>query len=179
MERPSKRVQMTLPPQHPVAELLDEAFKAFFLKREQRLRPMPQQEPFNMLAQMRRLNELNDLVATHSDFSVYADLPHNLQGLVRQFTPHPVSLLLEEARFVCCELKHLRSNWPREQACRLAYAEYVRDKHVRVAHFEWLQDRGNYGAWRRSDVTVDDFDNDDDTPRGYPPTTPYDYEEGY
>ena len=174
MERPAKRMRMSTP--HPVAELLDEAFKAFLLKREQRLRPMPQQEPFNMLAEMRRLNELNDLVATHSDFSVYADLPHNLQGLVRQFTPHPVSLLLEEARFVWYELKHLRSNWPREQACRLAYAEYVRDKNACVAHFDWLQDRGNHGAWRRSGVSsADIMGNDPYDPRDYMPTSPWDY----
>ena len=73
------------------------------------------------------------------------------------------------------ELKHLRSNWPREQACRLAYAEYVRDKHARVAHFEWLQDRDNHGAWRRSGVTAGDF-YDDDTPRGIPADA-YDYGE--
>ena len=173
MERPAKRMRMSTP--HPVAELLDEAFKAFFLKREQRLRPMPQQEPFNMLAEMRRLNELNDLVATHSDFSVYADLPHNLQGLVRQFTPHPVSLLLEEARFVWWELRHMRRNWPHVQKCRLLYAESVRDKNARVAHFEWLQDRDNHGAWRRSGVTTGDF-YDDDTPRGIPGDA-YDYGE--
>ena len=66
MERSSKRVRMTLPPQHPVALLLDDAFRAFFHKREQRLRPITPLQPFNALKELKQLNEKVDSIATHS-----------------------------------------------------------------------------------------------------------------
>ena len=167
MERPSKRVRMTLPPQHPVAVLLDDAFRAFFHKREAKKHPISPQ-PFNAVEERKGINLEVNSIATHSDASVYAELPYDVQGLVRQFTPHPVSLLVKDAHFVWHELQYLRKYWPDFEESRLIAAQRGRESNVRVAHFEWLQDRGNHGAWRRSDVTTADM-------RDYLPSTPWDY----
>ena len=175
MERSSKRVRMTLPPQHPVALLLDDAFRAFFHKREAKKHPISPQ-PFNAVEELKGINLEVNSIATHSDASVYVDLPYDVQGLVRQFTPHPVSLLVEDAHYVWNELKHIKRHWPHAEECRLKTAHQVRDSNVRVAHFDWLQDRGNHGAWRRSGVSsADIMGNDPYHPRDYMPTSPWDY----
>ena len=175
MERPSKRVRMTLPPQHPVAVLLDDAFRAFFTKMEAKKHPIRPQ-PFNAMKELKLLNQEVDSIATHSDASVYAELPYDLQGLVRQFTPHPVSLLVKDAHFVWHELQYSRKYWPEFEESRLIAAQRGRESNVRVAHFDWLQDRGNHGAWRRSGVTTADMrDGDPYDPRDYLPSTPWDY----
>ena len=98
MERPAKRMRMSTP--HPVAELLDDAFRAYFLKVELRLHPVKPLRAFNALKQLKMLNKYVDSVATHSDGCLYAELPYNLQGLVRKFTPHPVSKMVKDAHFV-------------------------------------------------------------------------------
>ena len=33
----------------------------------------------------------------HVDASVYFELPYDVQGIVRKFTPHPVAVLLDDA----------------------------------------------------------------------------------
>ena len=163
MERPSKRVRMTLPPQHPVALLLDDAFRAFFHKREAKKHPIRPQ-PFNALKELKQLNEEVDSIATHPDAGVYLELPYDVQGLVRQFTPHPVSLLVKDAHFVWNELQHIRTRWPLAEEYRLRIAHSVRESDVRVAHFEWLQDRYVRGAWDRSGVTCGDFRGSEEDP---------------
>ena len=164
---------MTLPPQHPVALLLDDAFRAFFHKRETKKHPICPQ-PFNALKELKQLNEEVDSIATPSDASVYVDLPYDVQGLVRQFTPHPVSLLVKDACFVWNELKHIKTHWSLAEECRLKTAHQVRDSNVRVTHFDWLQDRGNHGAWRRSGVSsADIMGKDPYDPRDYMPTGPW------
>ena len=174
MERPSKRMRMSLPAPHPVAELLDDAFRAFFLKMEAKKRPILPLQPFNAVEELKQLNEEVDSIATHSDASVYADLPYDLQGLVRQFTPHLASLLVEDATYEWKELQFVRRHWPHAEECRLRTAHQVRDSNVRVARFDWLQDRGNHGAWRRSDVSsADIMGNDPYDP--HMPTGPWDY----
>jgi hypothetical protein len=142
---------------HPVAALLDDAFRAFFLKQEAKKRPILPLQPFNKMEELKQLNEEVDSIATHSDASVYADLPYDLQGLVRQFTPHPVSLLLKDALYVWKELQYVRRHWPDAEECRLRIAHNVRNSRVRVAHFYYLQDRDIHGAWERSGVTCGDF----------------------
>ena len=163
---------------HPVAALLDDAFRAFFLKQEAKKRPILPLQPFNAAEELKKLNEEVDLIATHSDASVYADLPYDLQGLVRQFTPHPVSLLVEDAIYVWKELQFVRRRWPHAEECRLRTAHSVREGDAKAAHFDWLQDRGNHDAWRRSGVTAGDFrdlDNDLYDPRDYMPISSWDY----
>ena len=168
MERPSKRARMSLPiAPHPVAALLDDALKAFFLKRAQKRTPLPKREPFNQQKELKELNAMTEAVATLSDGSLYSELPSDLQGLVRKYTPHPVSLLLKEARFVWYELRHIRNDWPREQDSRIRCAEAQHDKEARVAHFDWLQDRGNRSAWSRAGVTTADILYEDEYDRGY------------
>ena len=163
MERPSKRMRMSLPPQHPAAVLLDDAFRAFFTKMEAKKHPMRPQ-PFNAMKELKLLNQEVDSIATHSDASVYAELPYDLQGLVRQFTPHPVSLLLKDALYVWKELQYTRRHWPEAEDLRLRIAHNARNSHVRVAHFEWLQDRNIHGAWDRSGVACGDFRGSEEDP---------------
>ena len=165
MERAAKRARMSLPiAPHPVAALLDDAFRAFFLKQEAKKRPILPAQPFNAMKVLKELNEEVDSIGTCSDGSVYADLPYDLQGLVRSFTPHPTSLLLKDALFVWQELQYIRERWPDAEEYRLQIAHNVRDGNVRVAHFEWLQDRGNHGAWDRSSVTCGDFRGSEEEP---------------
>ena len=149
---------------HPVAALLDDAFRAFFLKQEAKKRPIKPLQPFNKMEELKQLNEEVDSIATHSDASVYTELPHDLQGLVRQFTPHPVSLLLKDALYVWRELQYIRRRWPDADEHRLQIAHNVRDSRVRVAHFEWLQDRYVRGAWERSGVSCADFRGSEEEP---------------
>ena len=178
MERPSKRLRMTLPTPHPVALLLDDAFQAFFLKMEAKMRPIPPLQSFNAMKELMQLNEEVDSIATHSDASVYAELPYDLQGLVRHFTPHPVSLLVEDAHFVWNELQYIRTRWPLAEECRLRIAHSVRESNVRVAHFYYLQHRGNRRAWDRSGVTCGDFrgsEEDPYDPLDYFPISSWDY----
>jgi hypothetical protein len=179
MERPAKRARMSLPvAPHPVAALLDDAFRAFFLKQEAKKRPILPLQPFNAAEELKQLNEEVDSIATHSDASVYADLPYDLQGLVRQFTPHPVSLLVDDAHYVWNELQYIRRRWPDAEELRLRIAHNVRDGNVRVAHFEWLQDRYVRGAWDRSGVTCGDFRGSEEEPydpRDYMPISSWDY----
>ena len=182
MERPAKRARMSvdasvyanLPSNlqglvqhytpHPVAVLLDDAFRAFFLKQEAKKRPILPLQPFNKMEELKQLNEEVDSVATHSDGSAYAELPYDLQGLVRQFTPHPVSLLLKDALYVWKELQYTRRHWPEAEELRLRIAHNVRNSRVRVAHFEWLQDRNIHGAWDRSGVVCGDFQGSEEDP---------------
>jgi hypothetical protein len=161
---------------HPVAELPDDAFRAFFLKREAKKRPIRPQ-PFNAVEELKGINMEVNSIATHSDASVYADLPYDLQGLVRQFTPHPVSLLVKDAIYVWKELQFVRRRWPLAEEYRLISAHSARDSKVRVAHFDWLQDRGNHDAWRRSGVTTADMYDGEDPydPRDYMPISSWDY----
>ena len=159
-------MRMTLPPQHPVALLLDDAFRAFFTKREAKKHPILAQ-PFNALKELKQLNEEVDSIATHSDASVYVELPYDVQGLVRQFTPHPVSLLVKDAWFVWNELKHIKTHWSFAEESRLIRAHRARELNVRVAHFDWLQDRMVYTAWQRAGVSSADIMTDD-------PYDPYD-----
>ena len=173
MERSSKRVRMTLPPQHPVALLLDDAFRAFFHKREAKKHPISPQ-PFNAVEELKLLNLEVNSIATHSDASVYVDLPYDVQGLVRQFTPHPVSLLVKDAHYVWKELQFVRRHWPHAEECRLRTAHRARERNVRVAHFDWLQDRMVYTAWQRAGVSSADIMTDDPhDPRDY--AGPWDY----
>ena len=147
MERSPKRARMSLPSApHPVATLLDDAFQAFFLKMAAKMRPIPPLQPFNAMKELMQLNEEVDSIATHSDASVYAELPYDLQGLVRRFTPHPVSLLVKDAHFVWNELQYIRTRWPFAEECRLRTAHQAREINVRVAHFDGLQDRMVYSA---------------------------------
>ena len=111
--------------------------------------------------------------AKHPDASVYLELPY-------EFVPHPVSLLLEEAHDLWDELKDARKHWPRSQEFRFKTAHRARDNNVTVAHFNWLQDRGNHDAWVRSGVTssllMSDYEDDpwDYEPHGwYTPWDPY------
>ena len=179
MERPAKRARMSLPvAPHPVAALLDDAFRAFFLKQEAKKRPILPLQPFNKMGELKQLNEEVDSIATHSDASVYTDLPYDLQGLVRSFTPHPVSLLLKDALFVWGELQYIRRRWPDAEEHRLQIAHNVRDGNVRVAHFEWWQDRYVRSAWERSGVTCGDFRGSEEEPydsRDYFPISSWDY----
>ena len=169
MERSSKRVRMTLPPQHPVALLLDDAFRAFLYKRERRMRPIAPPQPFNILKELKDLNRYVEITAKHPDASVYLELPYDVQGLVRQFTPHPVSLLVKDAYYVWDELKHLRKHWPRSQEFRFKSAHGARKNNVKVAHFNWLQDRGNLDAWDRSGVTSGPLIHPDEDDWDYEP----------
>ena len=149
MERPSKRARMSLPiAPHPVAALLDDALRAFFLKQEERTRPIQPLQPFNKMEELKQLNREVDAIATHSDGSVHADLPYDAQGLVRQFTPHPVSLLVKDVIYVWKELQRVRRCWPLEEERRLLRAQQSRERNVRERHFYWLYDRMIYtAAW--------------------------------
>ena len=194
MERPSKRVRMSrdagaysrLPydvqgivrkfSPHPVALVLDDAFRVFFTKRETKKRPIAPSQPFNTLAFLDEYDRLTVLpTAKHPDASVYSELPHDVQGFVRKFTPHPVSLLVEDAHDLWWELKSASIHWHRNEQSRVERTERVRDHNVKVAHFNWLQDRGNYDTWVRSGVTTavimsddnDPYDPQDYMPRGW------------
>ena len=162
---------------HPVAALLDDALRAFFLKQEERTRPILPVQPFNKMKELKQLNEEVDSIATQPDGGgVYAELPYELQGLVRSFTPHPVSLLVDDAHYVWKELQIVRDGWSLAERSRLLRALEQRESNVRVAHFNWLQDRDNHGAWRRSGVTCGDFIGDDPyDPRDYMPISSWDY----
>ena len=162
MERPSKRVRMSLPSPHPVALLLDDAFRAFFTKREAKKRPIAPPQPFNTLAYLKKSKRYAKTPAKHPDASVYLELPYDVQGLVRKFTPHPVSLLVKDAHNLWCALRTSRKHWPSDEQIRFREAHRVRDSNVRVAHFSWLQDRSNYDAWVRTGVTAADMFDDDE-----------------
>ena len=145
MERSPKRMRMTLPSApHPAAALLDQALHAYFTKRmavKYRIRP---QRPWNQMNALRRLNNEVVSVATHSDAGVYAFLPSDLQGIVRKFTPHPVSLLVKDALYVWKEVQRERRRWASDEEKRVAKAQHFREWKVREALFDWLYDRKNY-----------------------------------
>ena len=158
MERPSKRARMSSTP-HPVAALLDDALRAFFLKQEERARPIQPLQPFNKMKELKQLNEEVDSIATQPDGGgVYSDLPYDLQGLVRSFTPHPVSLLVDDARYVWKELQHAKRCWPREEEKRLLLCQRYRERKVREQHYDWLYKRMNFSdAMERSRLTMSDI----------------------
>ena len=157
MERSSKRMRMSAASPHPLAVLLGDAFRAFFTKRETKKRPKIPPQPFNILKELKQLNRYVETTAKHPDASVYSELPYDVQGLVRKFTPHPISLLVEDAHDLWRDLKRARSRWPHEEAFRIARAERIFQDHVTSAHFDWLQDRGVLDAWVRSGVTCEDL----------------------
>ena len=157
---------------------MDDAFRAYFLRRMMKKRPILPLQPFNAVEELKGSNLEVNSIATHSDASVYADLPYDLQGLVRQFTPHPLSLLVEDAIYVWKELQFVRRRWPHAEECRLRRSLADRERRAKAMRFDWLQDRGNHGAWRRSDVSTYDFiDSDADSydPEDYMPRGPWDY----
>ena len=145
MERSPKRARMSLPDApHPVALLLDDALRAFFLKHEERRRPILPLQPFNARQELRLINLEVSPIATHSDGSVYADLPHDVQSIVRRFTPHPVSLLVKDAIHVWKSLQHAKRCWPREEEKRLLMCQRYRERKVREQHHDWLYYRMNW-----------------------------------
>ena len=125
---------------------------------------------------MKALRELNSEVrctAKHPDAGLYVELPYDLQGLVRRFTPHPVSLLIHEAHYVFELLQDLEKEWPHREQKRLRRAHTRRRSNVKVAHFNWLGDRDNLGIWSRArldqDRSDDEYSSSDDPyeSRGY------------
>ena len=151
---------------HPVAVLLDDAFRAFFTKREQRVRPIAPPRLFNTLAFLDECNRMAVLpAAKRPDAGVCSEL-------ARKFTPHPVFLLVENAHQLWYELKDARRFWPRDEQPRVERAQRVRNHNVEVALFNCLQDRDNDDAWDRSGVTsgliMSDYEDD-----------PWDYEPYY
>jgi hypothetical protein len=169
MERAAKRARMSLPvAPHPVAALLDDAFRAFFLKQEAKKRPILPAQPFNAMKVLKELNEEVDSIGTCSDGSVYADLPYDVQGLVRSFTPHPTSLLLKDARYVWRMFQHAKKNWPLKEEKRILICQRYRERKVREQHHDWLYYRMNWReAMERSrltwgDILEHEFDDFDD-----------------
>ena len=158
MERSPKRARMSLPDApHPVAVLLDDALRAFFLKREERLRPI-RSKHFNARQELSLINSEVTSIATHSDGSVYADLPCDVQSIVRRFTPHPVSLLVKDAIYVWKEFQHAKRRWPLEEERRLLICQRFRERKVREQHHDWLYYRMNWMvALERSRLTWDDI----------------------
>ena len=159
MERSPKRARMSLPDApHPVALLLDDALRAFFLKQEERHRPILPLQPFNARRELREINLEVSSIATHSDGSVYADLPYDAQSIVRRFTPHPVSLLVKDARYVWRMFQHAKRCWPREEEKRILMCQRYRERKVREQHHDWLYYRMNWkDAMERSRLTMSDI----------------------
>ena len=169
MERPAKRARMSLPvAPHPVAALLDDAFRAFFLKQEAKKRPILPLQPFNKMAELRKLNRFVLVSATHPDASVYVNLPYDVQWLVRRFTPHPLSRLIHEAHFVFEWLQDSEKAWPRLEQRRLRIDHTKRRRYANVNHLRWLEERGNCNdLWSRAhldEVRSDDELSIDDDP---------------
>ena len=153
------QTRMTRTP-HPVALLLDDALRAFFTKKEERLRPIIPPRPYNTLAHLRRRRPPP---ATCPDASVYSELPYDAQRLVRSFTPHPVSLLVKKAHALWSHLQEARKMWHDDEESRFKYAQRLRDKQVKLDHHCWLLERRVKDAWERSGITSDDLmDSDDD-----------------
>jgi hypothetical protein len=158
MERSPKRARMSLPDApHPVALLLDDALRAFFRKQEERRNPI-QARRFNPRQKLREINLDVSSIATHSDGSVYANLPYDVQSIVRRFTAHPVSLLMKDARYVWRMFQHAKKNWPRKEEERLLMCQRFRERRVREQHHDWLYYRMNWkDAMERSRLTMSDI----------------------
>ena len=151
-------MRMTLPSApHPVALLLDDALRAFFLKQEERIRPIKAMQ-FNARQELRLINLEVSPIATHSDGSAYVDLPYDVQSIVRRFTPHPVSLLVKDAIHVWKTFQRAKRCWPREEEKRLLMCQRFRERKVREQHHDWLYDRMNWmDAMERSRLTWSDI----------------------
>ena len=165
MERPAKRMRMSLSStQHPVAVLLDDAFRAYFATREAKKRPIAMPQPFNAQAWIKQHGKRYARApAKIPDAGVYAKLPCDLQGLVRKFTPHPVSLLIRDAHNLWNVLSCARVNWISHHKLKFERALRLRESTIKVMHFNWLQDHMVFqGAWDRSGVTWADSARYDD-----------------
>ena len=153
------RARMTHAP-HPVALLLDDALRAFFTKKQERLRPIVPPRPYNTLAFLRHRRPPP---ATRPDANVYSELPYDVQLLGRSFTLHPVSLLVKQAHALWSDLQEARKMWSGDEESRVKYAQRLRDKRVKSDHHCWLLERRVKDAWERSGTTLDDLmDSDDD-----------------
>ena len=165
MERSPKRARMSLPDApHPVAVLLDDALRAFFLKREERLRPIAAPQPFDAQAWIKQYGKRHERTPGKLiDACVYAELPYDLQGLVREFTPHPVSLLLTDAHYLWNGLQCARVNTKMHREHEFQRAHRFRQSRIKAMHFEWLYDRMVFpGALGRSGLTWEDSARNDD-----------------
>ena len=165
MERSPKRMRMTLPSApHPAAALLDDAFRAYFTKQLVKYWPIAPPRPFDAQAWIKQHGKRYARTPGKlSDFGVYAELPHDLQGLVRKFTPHPVSLLLSDAHNLWSCLRCARVNTEMYQEYEFRRAHRFRQSRMKQLHYNWLYDHMVYrDLVQRTMITWEDSARNDD-----------------